>query len=96
MSVGAVAVAVEGFPPFGDPHRAIRDSDPHLIDSPRYTQEMQDPFAHLNLEQIQAAARKDRAQHPVLWWVAAFVVFIRDPRRWVRGWYRRRAIGYRD
>jgi hypothetical protein len=35
---------------------------------------MQDPFAHLNLEQIQAAERKYRDQHPVLWWVAEFVM----------------------
>ena len=37
---------------------------------------MHDPFAHLSLEQIQAAEKKYRAQHPVLWWVAEFVMFI--------------------
>ncbi len=37
---------------------------------------MNDPFAHLNLEQIQAAEKKYRAQYPVLWWVAEFVVFV--------------------
>ena len=41
---------------------------------------MQDPFAHLNLEQIQAAERKYRAQHPVLWRVAEVVMFIRPKR----------------
>ena len=56
---------------------------------------MQDPFAHLDLEQIQVAERKYREQYPVLWWVAEFVVFVRQPWRYVRGWWRRRAIGYR-
>jgi len=28
---------------------------------------MNDPFAQLNLEQIQAAEKKYRAQYPVLW-----------------------------
>ena len=55
---------------------------------------MHDPFAHLKLEQIQEAEKKYRAQHPILWWVAEFVVFARNPAQWVRGWWRRRAIGY--
>jgi hypothetical protein len=55
---------------------------------------MHDPFAHLNLEQIQPAERKYRAQHPVLWWVAEFVMFIRQPWRYMRNWWRRRKIGY--
>jgi hypothetical protein len=50
-----------------------------------------DPFARLNLEQIQAAERKYRAQYPVLWCVAEFVMFVRKPRR---GWWRRKKIGY--
>ncbi len=29
-----------------------------------------DPFSNLSLEQIQAAERKYRAQHSILWWVA--------------------------
>ena len=43
---------------------------------------MQDPFAHLNYEQIQIAVKKARKAHPVLWWVAEFVVFVRGPRKW--------------
>ena len=54
----------------------------------------EDPFAHLNLEQIQAAERKYREQYPVLWRVAEFVVFIREPWRSIRGWWRRKKIGY--
>ncbi len=53
-----------------------------------------DPFSHLNYEQIQAAERKYRAVHPFLWWVAEFVVFVRDPKRWLRNRRRQRAIGY--
>ena len=45
---------------------------------------MHDPFARLNLEQIQAAAKIYRAQHPLLWWVAEFVVFMQGPRKSVR------------
>ena len=45
-----------------------------------------DPFAHLNYEQIQAAEKKYRRLHPILWRVAEFVVFVRDPRKWVRNW----------
>jgi hypothetical protein len=55
---------------------------------------MQDPFAHLNLKQIQVAEKKYRAQHPFLWRVAEFVVFVRNPWAWVQGWWRRRLIGY--
>jgi len=57
---------------------------------------MLDPFAHLGLEQIQAAEKKARAAHPILWRVAEFVVFVRNPWKGVRGWYRRRRIGYRS
>ena len=32
-----------------------------------------DPFAHLNLEQIQVAEKKYRRAHPILWRVAEFV-----------------------
>ena len=46
---------------------------------------MHDPFSHLNLEQIQKAESKYRAQHPVLWRVAEFVIFVRGPWKWVRG-----------
>jgi len=56
---------------------------------------MLDPFAHLGLEQIEVAEKKYRVQHPILWWVAELVVFIRSPSRTVRGWWRRRKIGYR-
>jgi hypothetical protein len=56
---------------------------------------MNDPFAHLILDQIQAAEKKYRAQHPILWRVAEFVVFVRGPWKWVRGWRRRKAIGFR-
>ena len=56
---------------------------------------MHDPFAHLGLEQIQAAEKKYRQQYPVLWWVAEFVVLIRSPWRSVRGRWRRKKIGYR-
>jgi hypothetical protein len=55
---------------------------------------MQDPFAHLNYEQIQAAEKKYRKLHPVLWRVAEFVVFVRDPLKAIRSWRRRRKIGY--
>ena len=55
---------------------------------------MEDPFAHLNYEQIQAAEKKAKKAHPVLWWVAEFVVFVRGPTKWVRGWLKRRALGY--
>jgi len=57
---------------------------------------MHDPFSHLNLDQIQAAEKKYRAAHPILWWVAEFVVFVRGPWKWVRGWYRRSRIAYRS
>jgi hypothetical protein len=53
-----------------------------------------DPFRHLNLEQIQADEKKYRALHPVLWWVAEFIMFIREPWRSIRGWWRRKKIGY--
>ncbi len=55
---------------------------------------MNDPFAHLDLEEIEKAERKYRQQYPVLWWVAEFVVFIREPWRFVRSRWRRRKIGY--
>ena len=55
---------------------------------------MRDPFAHLDLEQIQVAEKKARAAHPVLWWVAEFVMFVRQPWRAVRGVWRRWVIGY--
>jgi hypothetical protein len=57
---------------------------------------MNDPFAHLDLDQIRAAERKYRANHPILWRVAEFVVFVRGPWKWVRGAYRRRRLGYRN
>ena len=60
----------------------------------RYTHRTHDPFAHLSLEEIPAAERKYRDQHPVLWWVAEFVMFVREPWRSVRGWWWRRVIGY--
>ncbi len=53
-----------------------------------------DPFAHLSLEQIEEAEKRYRAQYPVLWWVAEFVMFIRQPWRAVRGVWRGRVIGY--
>jgi hypothetical protein len=56
---------------------------------------MQDPFAHLSLEEIQNRQELARELYPVLWWVAEFVVFVRGPSKWVRGWYRRRRVGYR-
>jgi hypothetical protein len=34
---------------------------------------MHDPFAHLNLEQIQEAEKKYRALHPILWWVRSWL-----------------------
>ena len=49
---------------------------------------MQDPFARLNLEEIQAAEKKYRAQHPVLWRMAEVVMFIREPLRYMRNWSR--------
>ena len=55
---------------------------------------MHDPFAHLNLEQIQNAERKYPAQHPVLWRVAEFVVFVQGTRKWMQNWWRRGKIGY--
>ena len=45
-----------------------------------------DSFADLSLEEIQAAERKYRAKHPVLWRVAEFVMFVREPWQSVRGW----------
>ena len=56
---------------------------------------MNDPFSHLNLEQIQVAEKKYRAAHPILWRVAEFVMFVRSPWRTARGWWRRRKVGYR-
>jgi len=53
-----------------------------------------DPFAHLDLEQIERAERKARADHPILFRVPELAVFVRDPVRWIRGWRQRRAIGY--
>ena len=46
---------------------------------------MEDPFAHLNYAQIQEAEKKARAAHPVLWWVAEFVVCVKAPRKWLTG-----------
>ena len=46
---------------------------------------MEDPFAYLDLEQIQEAERKHQAAHPVLWWVAESIVFVSNPRKWGRG-----------
>jgi hypothetical protein len=53
-----------------------------------------DPFAHLDREQIEAAELKYRTLHPVLSWVAEAIVFVRDPKRWPRRWKRQKAIGY--
>jgi hypothetical protein len=78
-------------------HSEYESPDPYLIELRGVRTFMQhDPFAHLNYEQIQAAEKKYRAAHPFLWWVAEAIVFVRDPRRWLRNWRRRRAIGYRD
>jgi hypothetical protein len=41
-----------------------------------------DPFAHLNLEQIEAAEKKYRAAHPFLWRAAEAIVFVRERGRW--------------
>ena len=49
---------------------------------------------HLNLEEIAEAERKARAARPILFRVAEFVVFVRDPVRWIRSWRQRRALGY--
>ena len=54
----------------------------------------QDPFAHLNFKQIQAAERKYRARHPLLWRVAESVVFIRNPMKAIRSRRRSQKIGY--
>jgi hypothetical protein len=53
---------------------------------------MEDPFAHLNYEQIQIAVRKAKIAHPVMWRVAEFVVFVRGSSKWVRSWLTRRAL----
>jgi len=55
---------------------------------------MEDPFADYDLEQIQQAEKFYRIQHPVLWWVAEFVMFVRQPWRAVRGVWRRWVMGY--
>ncbi len=53
-----------------------------------------DRFAHLNYEQIQATEKKYRKLHPILWWVAELVVFVRDPLSAIRSWRRRNKIRY--
>jgi hypothetical protein len=50
-----------------------------------------DPFANLSLAEIEQRAR---TLYPVLWWVAEFVVFVHGPWRYMRGWRRRKKIGY--
>jgi len=55
-----------------------------------------DPFADLSLEEIQNREKLARELHPVLWWAAEFIMFIRGPWRWARGWYRRSRIAYRS
>jgi hypothetical protein len=52
-----------------------------------------DPFAHLPLSEIEAAERKYRQQHPILWLVAELVVFAQNPWRYARGWRPRRVLG---
>jgi len=53
---------------------------------------MNDPFRHLNLEQVEKA---EREADPWLFKLAEFIVFARAPVSWMRGLLRRRAIGYR-
>ena len=56
---------------------------------------MEDPFAHLTtVSQIEEAERKARRAHPILWWVAEAVIFVRDPVAWVRHLRARRRVGY--
>lgn len=54
-----------------------------------------DPVAHMDLAGIEAAERKARKAHPILFRVAEFIPFVRDPVRWIRARIVLRRAGYR-
>jgi hypothetical protein len=56
---------------------------------------MNDPFAPLDVRGIEAAERNARRAHPILFRVAEFIVFVRDPVAWIRARIVLRRAGYR-